>query len=95
MNDWDKLYGAAVEVQKRKVCFFFHRSRKRGRSPLDWAGTYLQGRLHRYRPVLLACAAERNAIANMITNGEDEIDKILIIMPDGRPGLPCGAAWNL
>ncbi len=35
--------------------------------------------------------AERNAIANMITNGESQIDKVVAIMPDGRVGPPCGA----
>lgn len=35
--------------------------------------------------------AERNAIANMITNGESQIDKVVAVMPDGRVGSPCGA----
>lgn len=35
--------------------------------------------------------AERNAIANMITNGESRIEKVVAVMPDGRVGLPCGA----
>ena len=28
-------------------------------------------------------------MANMITNGESRIDKILAIMPDGKIGPPC------
>ncbi len=39
----------------------------------------------------LGMCAERNAIANMITNGECEIDKIVAVMPDGSVGSPCGA----
>ena len=35
--------------------------------------------------------AERNAIANMITNGETQIKKIVAVMPDGKAGMPCGA----
>ena len=35
--------------------------------------------------------AERNAIANMITNGESQIDKVVAVTPDGRVGAPCGA----
>jgi len=31
----------------------------------------------------LGICAERNAIFNMITNGEHEIDKVLAIMPEG------------
>jgi cytidine deaminase len=39
----------------------------------------------------LGMCAERNALANMITNGESEIRKVLAIMPDGSCGAPCGA----
>ena len=40
--------------------------------------------------------AERNAIFNMITCGEGEIDKVLCIMPDGKVGgAPCGACREL
>jgi len=39
----------------------------------------------------LGICAERNAIFNMITNGENEIDKVLCILPDGSNGAPCGA----
>jgi cytidine deaminase len=35
--------------------------------------------------------AERNAIANMITNGESEIERVVAVMPDGKVGSPCGA----
>lgn len=43
----------------------------------------------------LGICAERNAIFNMITNGEQEIDKVLCIMPDGSNGAPCGACREL
>ncbi|MBQ8129770.1 MAG: cytidine deaminase [Clostridia bacterium] len=39
----------------------------------------------------LGICAERNALFNMITNGEDEIRRVLAIMPDGKTGAPCGA----
>ena len=39
----------------------------------------------------LGICAERNAIFNMITNGENEINKVLCILPDGSNGAPCGA----
>lgn len=38
----------------------------------------------------LGICAERNAIANMITNGESEIVKLVCIMRDGTVGSPCG-----
>ena len=43
----------------------------------------------------LGICAERNAIFNMITNGEDKILKVLAIMPDGSNGAPCGACREL
>ena len=39
----------------------------------------------------LGVCAERNAMFNMITNGENEIRRVLAIMPDGKTGAPCGA----
>ena len=33
----------------------------------------------------------RNAIANMITNGESQIEKVVAVMEDGSVGSPCGA----
>ena len=39
----------------------------------------------------LGMCAERNAIANMITNGESRIKKLVALMPDGKVGMPCGA----
>ncbi len=40
----------------------------------------------------LGICAERNAIHTMITNNDEEIDKIVCIMPNGKiGGSPCGA----
>lgn len=38
----------------------------------------------------LGMCAERNAIANMITNGENEIIKLVCIDSKGNVGYPCG-----
>ena len=43
----------------------------------------------------LGICAERNAIFNMITNGEQKIEKVLAIMPNGKTGTPCGACREL
>lgn len=43
----------------------------------------------------LGICAERNAIFNMITNGEQEIKRVLALMPDGKAGPPCGACREL
>ncbi len=39
----------------------------------------------------LGMCAERNAIANMITNGENEIIKLVCVTRNGNVGSPCGA----
>lgn len=39
----------------------------------------------------LGICAERNAIFNMITNGEDEIRRVIAIDRDGKANPPCGA----
>ena len=38
----------------------------------------------------MGMCAERNAIANMLTNGETRITKVVAVMPDGSSGTPCG-----
>ncbi len=43
----------------------------------------------------LGICAERNAIFNMITNGEQEIDKVLCIPSVEGRGAPCGACREL
>ena len=43
----------------------------------------------------LGICAERNAIFNMITNGEQDIRRVLAILPDGKTGAPCGACREL
>lgn len=39
----------------------------------------------------LGMCAERNAIANMITNDESKVLKLVCVMSDGSVGFPCGA----
>ncbi len=43
----------------------------------------------------LGICAERNAIFNMIANGEHRIRRVLAILPDGTTGAPCGACREL
>ena len=43
----------------------------------------------------LGMCAERNAIANMITNGEQRIVKLVCVMSDGSTGSPCGACREM
>ena len=43
----------------------------------------------------LGICAERSAIFNMLTNGEQDIRRVLAILPDGSCGAPCGACREL
>lgn len=43
----------------------------------------------------LGICAERNAIFNMITNGESVIKRVVTICGDGKAGPPCGACREL
>ncbi len=43
----------------------------------------------------LGICAERSAIFAMLAAGEQKIDKVLAILPDGSSGAPCGACREL
>lgn len=43
----------------------------------------------------LGICAERNAIFNMITNGESEIRRVIAVNRDGKAMPPCGACREL
>lgn len=43
----------------------------------------------------LGVCAERNAIFNMITNGENVIKRVIAVCGDGKTGPPCGACREL
>jgi len=88
-NSWETLYEAA----KSKL-------NPRTLSPFIDAGGVAaailteQGNIYTGVCIDTACSmgmcAERNAIANMITNGESRIVKLVCIMGNGSIGSPCG-----
>ena len=43
----------------------------------------------------LGICAERNAIFNMLTNGENEIKRVIAVNWDGKAMPPCGACREL
>ncbi len=91
---WHELYKAAKAVQNdRKISDYIEAG--------GVAAAVLSARGNIYTGVCidtcstLGICAERNAIFNMITNGEQEIEKVLAIMPDGKTGAPCGVCREL
>lgn len=93
-NIWHELYSAAKAVQNaRKISDYVTAG--------DVAAAILSGSGKIYTGICidtcstLGICAERNAIFNMLTNGESEIKKVLAIVPDGTTGAPCGACREL
>ncbi len=87
---WDKLYNEARRVQNNRMISPFIEAGGVAAALITKAGNIYVGVCIDTASTLGMCA-ERNAIANMITNGESRIDKIVAVMPDGKVGSPCGA----
>ena len=87
---WDKLYNAARAVQNARTISPFIEAGGVASAILTKKGNIYVGVCIDTASTLGMCA-ERNAIANMITNGESQIDKVVAVMSDGSVGSPCGA----
>jgi len=90
MDIWEKLYEEACRVQNNRVISPFIEAGGVAAALLTKQGNIYVGVCIDTASTLGMCA-ERNAIANMITNGEHEIDKIVAVVEDGSVGAPCGA----
>jgi cytidine deaminase len=87
---WQDMYDAAKAVLNEKVISDFVTAGGVSAAVLSKSGNIYTGVCIDTASTLGICA-ERNAMLNMITNGENEIRRVLAIMPDGRTGAPCGA----
>jgi len=93
-NIWNEMYKAAKAVQGERVISKHVTCGEVSAAILSRSGKIYTGVCIDTCSTLGICA-ERNAIFNMITNGEHEIDKVLAILPDGSTGAPCGACREL
>lgn len=91
---WERMYRAARSVQNERRISEYVEAGCVAAAVLSAGGTIYTGVCIDTCSTLGICA-ERNAIFNMITNGEHEIEKVLAVMPDGRTGPPCGACREL
>ena len=91
---WSEMYQAAKKVQNGRKISDYVDAGGVAAAVLSASGKIYTGVCIDTCSTLVICA-ERNAIFNMITNGEQEIRKVLAIMPDGRIGAPCGACREL
>lgn len=91
---WDILYEKARAVQNGRKISNYVEAGGVAAAVLTSAGNIYTGVCVDTCSTLGICA-ERNAIFHMLTNGEQEIVKVLALMPDGRTGAPCGACREL
>ncbi|MCI8535801.1 MAG: cytidine deaminase [Hungatella sp.] len=91
---WEKLYLAAKTVQNSRSISKYVEAGGVAAAILSASGKIYTGVCIDTCSTLGICA-ERNAIFNMITNGEQEIQKVLAVMSDGKTGAPCGACREL
>lgn len=91
---WSELYNAAKAVQNDRKISEYVEAGGVAAAILSGAGRIYTGVCVDTCSTLGICA-ERNAIFNMLTNGEQRIEKVLAIMPDGKTGAPCGACREL
>lgn len=93
-NIWSKMYDAAKAVQNDRRISEYVEAGGVAAAVLSDTGRIYTGVCIDTCSTLGICA-ERNALFNMITNGESRIKRVLAIMPDGRTGAPCGACREL
>lgn len=91
---WKEMYQAAKKVQNPRKISDYVEAGGVAAAVLSLSGRIYTGVCIDTCSTLGICA-ERNAIFNMITNGEQNIKKVLTIMPNGKTGAPCGACREL
>lgn len=95
MNEiWNKLYNAAKEVlNPRNISSFIEAGGVAAAIEAE------SGKIYTGVCIDTACTlgicAERNAIFNMITNGENKIKRVIAIDSHGKAIAPCGVCREL
>ena len=91
---WQTLYEAAKAAQNPRKISDYVTAGEVSAAILSKSGTIYTGVCVDTCSTLGICA-ERAAIFAMLAAGEQEIDKVLAILPDGSSGAPCGACREL
>ena len=91
---WSRLYEEAKAVQNGRKISDYVEAGGVAAAILSSSGKIYTGVCVDTCSTLGICA-ERNAIFNMLTNGEQVIRKVLAVMSDGRTAAPCGACREL
>ena len=91
---WKEMYDAAKSVQNARKISDYVTAGEVSAAILSGSGKIYTGICVDTCSTLGICA-ERNAIFNMLTNGETVIKKVIAVLPDGKTGAPCGACREL
>ena len=91
---WKEMFDAAKAVQNARKISDYVTAGEVSAAILSGSGKIYTGICVDTCSTLGICA-ERNAIFNMLTNGETMIKKVLAVLPDGKTGAPCGACREL
>ena len=91
---WEEMYEAAKKVQNGRKISDYVEAGEVAAAIYSESGKIYTGVCIDTCSTLGICA-ERNAIFNMITNGENTFSRVVAIMPDGKSGAPCGACREL
>lgn len=91
---WTELYSAAKAAQNARKISDYVTAGEVSAAILSGSGRIYTGICVDTCSTLGICA-ERNAIFNMLTNGESEIKKVVAVLPNGKTGAPCGACREL
>ena len=91
---WEEMYEAAKKVQNGRKISDYVEAGEVAAAIYSESGKIYTGVCIDTCSTLGICA-ERNAIFNMITNGENAFSRVVAIMPDGKSGAPCGACREL
>ena len=91
---WEEMLAAALKVQNGRQISRYVEAGGVAAAVLSASGKIYTGVCVDTCSTLGICA-ERNAIFNMITNGESKISRVLAVMSNGKTGAPCGACREL
>lgn len=91
---WKKMIDAAAKARSPRTVSEYVEAGEVSAAILSAGGNIYTGVCVDTCSTLGICA-ERNAIFNMLTNGEDSLTRVVAIMGSGKAGPPCGACREL
>lgn len=91
---WKEMYESALAVQHPRTISKYVEAGTVSAAVLAGSGKIYTG-VSVDSACTLGICAERNAIFNMLTNGEEKVQKVIAVMSNKKAGPPCGACREL